>query len=88
MYDELELKSRPTQIHCRTHKQCQSGGPASLGEEMNRLKWFTLIKQQTAVSVKWGIFCNQNPCFWYLLLLMWSLHYSSSFITIHFQDIL
>lgn len=51
MCDELEVKSWPTQRLSRTHKQCKSGGPASLREELNRLKWFTLIKQQTAVSV-------------------------------------
>lgn len=46
MYDELEVKSQPTQRLHRTHKQCQSGGPALLREELNRLKWFTLIKQK------------------------------------------
>lgn len=56
MYDELEPKSRPTQRLHRTHKQCQSGGSASLGEELNRLNWFNLIKWQTAVSVKWNFF--------------------------------
>ncbi len=71
MYNELELKSRPTQTLCRTHKQCQSGGSASLGEELNRLKWLTLIKQQTTVSVKWNLFCSQNPSMYlYCLMLL------------------
>lgn len=60
MYDELEVKSQPTQRLHRTHKQCQSGGPALLREELNRLKWFTLIKQKSTASVKWNSFCSQN----------------------------
>lgn len=61
MYDELELERGPTRMLCRTRKQCQSGGPASRGEQ-NRLNWFNLIKQQTALSVKLNLF---------LLLCMW-----------------
>ena len=58
MYDELERKSRPT----LSLSLCAELINSVNLEELNRLNWYTLIKQQTAVSVKWNFFCSQSLC--------------------------